>query len=103
MVALNVLAPIHQYPDHCIHKSDDHAQPSHQIQFILIVSIAVGVAHGAESVSVYVSIAPRKYFVQQIGKDLVDDRLKKMLADPLAEQWAVNQIKVADQFKTALQ
>ena len=42
------------------------------IAFFLIVAAAANAAVAAEKVSVFVSIAPQKTFVQQIGKDLVD-------------------------------
>ncbi len=45
------------------------------IRLLLIVLLMVFSfcsAHAAEKLSVFVSIVPQKYFVQQIGKDLVD-------------------------------
>lgn len=38
----------------------------------LLAILSLGSANAAEKLSVFVSIAPQKYFVQQIGKDLVD-------------------------------
>jgi zinc transport system substrate-binding protein len=40
-----------------------------------LFSIGVATAHAADPVSVFVSIVPQKYFVQQIGKDRVDVRV----------------------------
>ena len=39
---------------------------------ILLLSTVSGSSFAAERLSVFVSIVPQKYFVQQIGKDLVD-------------------------------
>lgn len=42
--------------------------------FLLILAfiLSVGSANAGEKLSVFVSIVPQKYFVQQIGKDMVD-------------------------------
>jgi zinc transport system substrate-binding protein len=46
---------------------------SHYIVFIMLISFAlVGIVEAADKLPVFVTIAPQKYFVQQIGKDLVD-------------------------------
>jgi zinc transport system substrate-binding protein len=39
---------------------------------IVLIQAAAGLALAGEKVPVFVSIAPQKYFVQQIGKELVD-------------------------------
>ena len=41
--------------------------------FLIVAALACGLTPAAaEKVTVFVSILPQKYFVQQIGKDLVD-------------------------------
>lgn len=41
----------------------------------LVTIFSIGSVNAAEKVSVFVSIVPQKYFVQQIGKDLVDIKI----------------------------
>jgi len=44
-----------------------------KVALATVLSVYFGVAaHGAEKTAVFVSIVPQKYFVQQIGKELVD-------------------------------
>ena len=42
---------------------------------ILLMILSFGSANAAEKLSVFVSIVPQKYFVQQIGKDMVDVKI----------------------------
>ena len=45
------------------------------ILLILLFVLSVCSANAAEKISVFVSIVPQKYFVQQIGKDMVDVKI----------------------------
>jgi zinc transport system substrate-binding protein len=46
---------------------------SHHIILIILLSYAfIGVVEAADKLPVFVSLVPQKYFVQQIGKELVD-------------------------------
>jgi zinc transport system substrate-binding protein len=46
---------------------------SHHIILIILISYAfIGVVEAADKLPVFVSLVPQKYFVQQIGKELVD-------------------------------
>jgi zinc transport system substrate-binding protein len=48
----------------------------HHLYFIILILLFYsGVAGAADKLPVFVTIAPQKYFVQQIGKDLVDIQL----------------------------
>ncbi|THB75960.1 MAG: cation ABC transporter substrate-binding protein [Desulfobacteraceae bacterium] len=42
---------------------------------VLLSILSFGSANAAEKLSVFVSIVPQKYFVQQIGKDMVDVKI----------------------------
>jgi ABC-type Zn uptake system ZnuABC Zn-binding protein ZnuA len=82
-----------------------------------------------ERLPVFVSIAPQRYFVQQIGKELIEHARQKNIrvifvqpwfsaknaelvareiggpvafADPLAEDWMANLREVAAKFRAAL-
>lgn len=45
------------------------------ILFVLLFVLSIGSANAGEKLSVFVSIVPQKYFVQQIGKDFVDVKI----------------------------
>jgi len=45
------------------------------ILLVLLFVLSIGSANAGEKLSVFVSIVPQKYFVQQIGKDMVDVKI----------------------------
>lgn len=71
-----------------IEASNDQGENMHRVSYYLFFNLLLsivffGFSEAAEKVPVFVTIAPQKYFVQQIGKNLVDvDVMVHPGADP---------------------